>query len=83
MKNEWNRVKIRFPPTYLYHSRSLDEKVFYPFTFPITAGPGTLAVTITLSAHATQKTLFATTLAHAGILAAVILNCIGVYFSYA
>lgn len=66
-----------------YDSRSLDEKVFYPFTFPITAGPGTLAVTITLSAHATQKTLFATTLAHAGILAAVILNCIAVYFSYA
>jgi multiple antibiotic resistance protein len=66
-----------------YDSRSLDEKVFYPFSFPITAGPGTLAVTLTLSAHATQKTLFATTLAHAGILAAIILVCIGVYFSYA
>jgi multiple antibiotic resistance protein len=66
-----------------YDSRSLNEKVFYPFTFPITAGPGTLAVTLTLSAHATQKTLFSTSLAHAGILAAIILNCIGVYFSYA
>jgi hypothetical protein len=27
--------------------RSLDEKVFYPFSFP-TAGPGTLVVTLTL-----------------------------------
>jgi multiple antibiotic resistance protein len=36
-----------------------------------------------LSAHATQKTLFSTSLAHAGIVAAIILNCIGVYFSYA
>lgn len=66
-----------------FDPRSLDEKVFYPFSFPITAGPGTLAVTITLSAHATQKTLLDTTLAHAGILAAIILNCVGVFFSYA
>jgi len=66
-----------------FDPRSLDEKVFYPFTFPITAGPGTLAVAITLSAHATQKTMFATVLAHTGILAAVILNCIAVYFCYA
>ena len=63
--------------------RSLDEKVFYPFSFPITAGPGTLVVTLTLSAHATQKTFLATVLAHSGIMAGVVLLCIGVYFSYA
>lgn len=63
--------------------RSLDEKVFYPFSFPITAGPGTLVVTLTLSAHATQKTLVATVLAHAGIITGAILICIGVYFCYA
>lgn len=66
-----------------FDPRSLDEKVFYPFSFPITAGPGTLAVVLTLSAHATQKTMLSTMLAHTGILAAIILNCIGVYFSYA
>ena len=37
--------------------RSLDEKVFYPFSFPITAGPGTLVVTLTLRAHATPENL--------------------------
>ncbi|HET9181843.1 MAG TPA: MarC family protein [Candidatus Angelobacter sp.] len=63
--------------------RSLDEKVFYPFSFPITAGPGTLVVTLTLSAHATQKNLLATGIAHSGIMAGVVLLCIGVYFSYA
>ena len=63
--------------------RSLDEKVFYPFSFPITAGPGTLVVTLTLSAHATQKTLINTVLAHAGTFAGAILICIGVYFCYA
>ena len=66
-----------------FDPRSLGEKVFYPFTFPITAGPGTLAVTLTLSAHATQPTLFSTMLAHVGILAAIILNCLAVFFSYA
>ena len=29
----------------------LDGKIFYPFTFPITAGPGTLVVMLTLSAR--------------------------------
>lgn len=66
-----------------FDPRALDEKIFYPFTFPITAGPGTLAVTLTLSAHASEPTMFATLLAHAGILAAIILLCIGVFFSYA
>lgn len=63
--------------------RSLDEKVFYPFSFPITAGPGTLVVTLTLSAHATQKSVVATGFAHLGIFAGIILICIGVYFCYA
>lgn len=63
--------------------RSLDEKVFYPFSFPITAGPGTLVVMLTLSAHATQRTLVHTVLAHAGIIVGAVLLCIGVYFSYA
>src|SRR3984885_6968650 len=30
----------------------LDDKIFYPFTFPVTAGPGTIVVMLTLSAHA-------------------------------
>src|SRR5271167_12505 len=30
--------------------RSLDEKVFFPFTFPVTAGPGCIVVMLTLSA---------------------------------
>ncbi|MGE5322433.1 MAG: MarC family protein [Actinomycetota bacterium] len=63
--------------------RSLDEMAFYPFTFPVTAGPGTLVVMLTLSAHASQRTVLHTGLAHAGIMAGVVLLCIGVYFSYA
>ena len=34
---------------------SLEGKIFYPFTFPITAGPGCIVVMVTLSAHASVK----------------------------
>ena len=45
----------------------LEGKIFYPFTFPITAGPGTLVVMLTLSAHASDKDLVRNAEAHAGI----------------
>jgi len=62
---------------------SLDQKVFYPFTFPITAGPGCIVVMVTLSAHASVRGIFPDISAHAGILAAVALLSIVVYVSYA
>jgi multiple antibiotic resistance protein len=62
---------------------SLDQKVFYPFTFPITAGPGCIVVMVTLSAHASVKGIFPDISAHLGILAAVALLSLVVYFCYA
>src|ERR1700739_942223 len=47
---------------------SLKSKAFYPFTFPITAGPGTLVVMLTLSIHARQPVIAQTLLAYAGLL---------------
>lgn len=63
--------------------RSLTQKVFYPFTFPITAGPGCIVVMVTLSAHASVKGVFRDVAAHLGILVAVLLLSIIVYFCYA
>ena len=62
--------------------RSLEQKVFYPFTFPITAGPGCIVVMVTLSAHASSKAVFSDVAAHAGIALAVVLLSIGVYLCY-
>jgi len=62
--------------------RSLEQKVFYPFTFPITAGPGCIVVMVTLSAHASVKGMFPSIAAHAGIAMAVLLLCVAVYFCY-
>ncbi|HWB32549.1 MAG TPA: MarC family protein [Acidobacteriaceae bacterium] len=61
----------------------LMQKTFYPFTFPITAGPGTLVVMLTLAAHTPQRPLRANLLAHAGLLIAVLVLCTAVYFCYA
>lgn len=61
---------------------SLERKVFYPFTFPITAGPGCIVVMVTLSAHASAKGALPDIFAHVGIALAVVFLSIGVYFCY-
>jgi multiple antibiotic resistance protein len=61
----------------------LDAKVFYPFTFPLTAGPGSLAVMVTLSAHIAGNSLSDRAQAHIGIVLAVIALSVSVYLCYA
>jgi multiple antibiotic resistance protein len=61
---------------------SLKQMVFYPFTFPITAGPGCIVVMVTLSAHASIKGLVPDIAAHAGIVLAVVALSVSVYFCY-
>jgi multiple antibiotic resistance protein len=62
---------------------SLQEKVFYPLTFPVTVDPGCIVVMLTLSAHASVKTLRDNVLSHSGILVAVIALSLIVYLSCA
>jgi multiple antibiotic resistance protein len=64
-------------------SYALTAKSFYPFTFPLTVGPGSLVVTLTLSAQATQHTIPETLIAHAGIMLAAIAMSILVFVCYA
>jgi multiple antibiotic resistance protein len=60
----------------------LEQQVFYPFTFPITAGPGCVVVMVTLSAHASVAGVLPAVAAHAGIVAAVMLLSVAVYVCY-
>jgi multiple antibiotic resistance protein len=62
---------------------TFEQKTFYPFTFPITAGPGTIVVMLTLAAHTPQRPIKDNLLAHAGLLVAILVLCVGVYFCYA
>ena len=61
---------------------SLEQKVFYPLTFPITAGPGCIVVMVTLSAHISTKGLLPSIPAYAGVVTAVVFLSLAVYFCY-
>jgi multiple antibiotic resistance protein len=62
---------------------SIEDKLFYPLTFPITAGPATIVVTLTLSAHASKPPLVNSAFEYLGLFVATVLIGIVVYFSYA
>jgi multiple antibiotic resistance protein len=62
---------------------AIEEKVFYPLTFPVTVDPACIVVMLTLSAHASTKTVEENILSHSAILGAVMLLSILVYFCYA
>jgi multiple antibiotic resistance protein len=50
---------------------SLEQKTFYPLTFPVTVGPGCIVVMLTLTAHASVKgNVLQDASAHVGILLA-------------
>jgi len=59
------------------------QKTFYPLTFPVTSGPGTLVVTLTLSAHASRPALVDNILSHIGMFLAIVVLSVVVYFCYA
>lgn len=62
---------------------TLDQKIFYPLTFPVTAGPGCIVVMLTLTAHGSTKGLFSNALAHVGIFLAVVVLSVTVFACYA
>ncbi len=61
----------------------LREKIFYPLTFPVTIDPGCIVVMLTLSAHASVKSMRENILSHSAILLAVIALSILVFLCYA
>jgi multiple antibiotic resistance protein len=64
-------------------TRDLEAKAFYPFTFPITSGPGTLVGVLTVTAHSASKVISSDVLAHLGIFLAIAVLSVLVYFCYA
>jgi multiple antibiotic resistance protein len=61
----------------------LEAKLFYPFTFPVTSGPGTLVVTLTLSAHDMHPGYTESIIDHLGLFLAIVIISVLVYFCYA
>jgi multiple antibiotic resistance protein len=61
----------------------LFQQTFYPLTFPVTAGPGCIVIMLTLTAHSSTHSLIPNLLGHLGILIAVLVICLLVFFAYA
>ncbi len=64
-------------------SPELEAKLFYPFTFPVTSGPGTLVVTLTLSARSLRPALIDNVFTHLGLFLAIVALSALVYLCYA
>ena len=60
-----------------------DSQLFYPFTFPLTVGPGCVAVAITLSAHTSREHLVATAAAQLGSFIGILAVAAATYFCLA
>ena len=65
------------------HASDFEDRSFYPLTFPITSGPGTLVVTLTLSAHTSATVLSTDILGRVGLFIAIVVLSVLVYFCYA
>ena len=74
--NSFDEEKILNPET------SIENKLFYPITFPMTAGPGTISVLLTLSAHGSAKNIGKYFIDTSAILLAVIGICVLVFICY-
>lgn len=61
---------------------SLQKKLFYPITFPITTGAGTISVLFTLSAHSASASMSSYLINTGAILVAIIFMCILIYIFY-
>ena len=59
-----------------------EQEIFYPFTFPITSGPGTLVALITVTAHNSRHTVYNEVLSHLGVFLAIVVLSLLVYFCY-
>jgi multiple antibiotic resistance protein len=64
-------------------ANSWDSRTFYPLAFPLTAGPGCIAVMLTLSAHVRNHSLSFSLFAYGGLMLAVLALSALVYVCYA
>ena len=61
---------------------SLQDQLFYPITFPITTGAGTISVLFTLGAHSSNKNIHDYLINTSAIFLAIIVMCILVYIFF-
>ena len=60
----------------------IEAKAFYPFTFPLTVGPGGMAVVLTFSAHLNRESRLLITMEQGAAVFGIFLMCIVVTVCY-
>ena len=60
----------------------IQDKLFYPITFPVTTGAGTISVLFTLSAHTARARITDYLISTGAILSAILIMCILIYICY-
>ena len=60
----------------------IQDKLFYPITFPVTTGAGTISVLFTLSAHTARANFTEHLIGTSAILSAIVVICILIYICY-
>ncbi|HTQ29407.1 MAG TPA: MarC family protein, partial [Puia sp.] len=58
------------------------NNIFYPYTFPFTVGPGTIAITLTVSAESITNAPGSDLIQYAGAGIAIILIAVSIYLCY-
>jgi multiple antibiotic resistance protein len=66
----------------LSHQTEIEGKLFYPITFPITTGAGTIAVLFTLSAQGANKNIYQYLINTGAIIIAVTGMCFVIFLCY-
>ena len=66
----------------LVRKDELQNKLFFPITFPITTGAGTMAVLFTLGAHSASQNFTTYLLNTTALMLSIIVMCVLVYFLY-
>ena len=60
----------------------IQDKLFYPITFPVTTGAGTMSVLFTLSAHSANEDITHYLINTGAVLLAIIIMCVLIYFLF-
>lgn len=62
--------------------KNIENKLFYPITFPVTTGAGTISVLFTLSAHSANTNIKSYLVNTGAIVLAIVIMCLLVYIFY-
>jgi len=80
--NKQEEVGKEAAPVNVSEFKQLEDKLFYPITFPVTTGAGTMSVLFTLSAHSSANDLKNYLFNTGAIILAIVVMCILVYVFY-